>query len=238
MNKSEVKKLVEYFEDKVLTNFDTHFSWLVLEDFYGGGYKDRIEDEFFYDEYFEQYEESIINLLLHIEDEMDSDYMDFKIRLIKLKRLIDNHLIKIGKSPTHIKPIRQSRITYFHLKDKIDRTKFITLLYDELTSKNFIDCSFEIFEQLFSETPNRIKVQWKGTEKEITYLINGILWCFDDGVGKTHFKLIEILFINRFGSPFKNDQLNSFYYGKSDEILPKDSIYKVVNKIDTDLSLT
>ncbi|PIE50510.1 MAG: hypothetical protein CSA38_02620 [Flavobacteriales bacterium] len=237
MNKSEIKKLVEHFEDKVLINFDTHLSYLVLEDFYSGGYNDRIEDEFFYDEYFKKYEKNIISLLLHIEYKMDSDYMDFKIRLIKLKRIIDNHFIKIGKSPTQIRPIRQSRITYFHLKDNIDKNKFVSLLYDELTSKNFIDCPVQVFEELFNEMPNRFKVQWIGTELQLTLLVNSLLGYFDSDVSKQHYKLTTNLFVNKKGNDFKPKQLSSVYTEKVDLIKPNDPVHKIIEKISTHLPL-
>lgn len=232
----EVKKLVEYFEDKIVNNFETHFSHLVLDDFYGGGYRDRIEDEFFYDEYFEQYEENIINLLLEIENETSSEFMDFKLRLIKLKRIIDTRLVKLNfnnSNYTNSSPKRQTRINFFLLKDTINKEEFITLFYTELINKKFIDCSKEKFLQLFEDSKNKQKIQWRGTELQLTFIINSLLRYFDFDLNKKHYKLMATHFINRFGNHFKPDQLCSVYSDKCNNIEPKESIVELVNKIDT-----
>lgn len=236
-NYDRVKEQVEYFEERILINFDKHFNYLVLEDFYTGGSNDRIEDEWFYEEYFEQYENDIIHLLLDIEQE-DERFYDFQLRLIRLKRIIDNKLIKIGKASNELNPIRQSRINYFLLKDNISEEIFINILFEELISKKFIDCTKDEFSTLFSNSKKRIKIQWKGTELQITLLINSLLEYFDTDVGKQHFKLIEINFINKKGNNFKHKQLGSVYHEKLDTIASNETILKIIKKMSTHLQLS
>uniref|UniRef100_UPI00227C1012 hypothetical protein n=1 Tax=Sinomicrobium oceani TaxID=1150368 RepID=UPI00227C1012 len=135
---SEVKEKVEYLEERILHNFDKYLNYLVLEDFYDGGYEERIDDEWFYEEYFESYEKDIINLLLEIGEE-DKEYYDFQLRLIRLKRIIDTKLNKLSKAPGETEPVRRSRISYFILDKKIKKDEFIESLYNGLSIKNFIE---------------------------------------------------------------------------------------------------
>ncbi len=240
MELEKVKQLVEYLEDRIVNNFETHFSYLVMEDFYEGGYNERTEDEFFYEEYFEQYENGVINLLLEIEDEMAIEFMNLKIRLIKLKRIIDTKLVNISneEEPTEIKKsLRHSIASYFLIKDRYDKKEFVSLLHSILTSKSYIESSLNDFEKLFEETGIKEKILWKGTELEITYLISSLLRFFDNSTGKRYFKLIENSFKNKSGNDFNSRQLSSVYYDKSDKIVSTDSIYKVVSEISTHFSL-
>ncbi|NIK91166.1 hypothetical protein GZ212_03290 [Mangrovimonas sp. CR14] len=238
MDKTEASRLVEYYEDRIIYNFEKYFNELVLDDFYGGGFRDRIEDSFFYDEYYEQFEEEIIELLLKIKNIDNSEFEDLRLRLIKLKRIIDTKLIEIGKSPSQNKPVRESRIGYFMIKDNINSKELISVLYEELKSKKLVECSKEDFESLFKVTKQGNKIQWKGTERQITYLICSLLAYFDNEIGSRHFKLIESLFTNKSGKTFKSKQLSSVYHEKADSIPPNDKIVKIVNNISTHFPLT
>ncbi|SDE03807.1 hypothetical protein [Riemerella columbipharyngis] len=120
--------------------------------------------------------------------------MKLKIRLIKLKRVIDT---KLANNSVDEKPLKYNRIGHFLLKDKFDKQKFVSLLYSKLISKNFIECSIEDFETIFEENKYFKKIQWKGTELQLTFLINSLLKFFDTDINKKHYKLMETYFINK-----------------------------------------
>jgi hypothetical protein len=229
MKEDELKKLVEYYEERILTKFDYHFNKLVLEDFYEGGYEMRIEDEWFYDEYFDKYEDGIINLLKEIEDD---EYHNYKLRLIKLKRTIDNHLTKLNKEPNST-PIRQSRISYFILLSNIDKNKFTDLLHSKLTSHNYIECTLDNFIQLFQKNTEIDKVKWKGNELQITYLFNHLIKYMDKEVNNSKYKLIQTYFNNKSGNNFKAKQIGSVYAEKKDIFPSDDPILMVLKEMST-----
>lgn len=236
MELNEVKKLVEYFEDRIINKFDEHFNYLVLEDFYSsGGDVGRLNDEWFYEEYFSRYEEDIIELLNDINFD-DENYFDFQLRLIKLKRIIDTKISKVKKDDNVGIPARKSRSTSFIINPKIDNHKFIKSLYKSLKSNNFISDSEEQFNLIFNDKfyPND-KIHWKGTELEITTLFNSIIEnnCFDEEIKKFKFKSISKYFTNKKGNDFRPSQLNSVYHEKKDMILDDNPIFKVISEMST-----
>lgn len=234
MKEEELKKLVEYFEERVLTKFDYHFNKLILEDYYEGGYEMRIEDEWFYEEYFEQYEDNIINLLMSIEDE---DYYDYKLRLIRLKRIIDTKLSKFNKEVEKVDnsnpPTKQTRINHFLLLTTIDKVDFILKLHTNLTTHNFIECNIEEFSEMFSKKSTVNKIHWKGNEHQITHLINHLINFMDKEVNNNKLKLITLYFINKYGNRFKAKQLGTVYSEKKDLLPMDDPIINICQEMST-----
>ncbi|QMU63035.1 MAG: tyrosine-type recombinase/integrase [Flavobacteriaceae bacterium] len=204
----EVKKKVEYFEDRILHNFETHFSYLVLDDFYGGGHRDRISGEWFYDEYFEQYENDIIELLLKIEHK-DEKYYDFQLRLIKLKRIIDTKLSKIENNNDTTNPLRINRKKSFLLNPDLNKKEFINFLYKVLIKNKLIDEKNDDFKFHFENQWDK-KIQWLGTEFQITNLIDLLIEnnYLNNETKRFRHQLVIHHFINKNGEPFKNNQLS------------------------------
>jgi len=241
MDLEEVNKLVDYYEKRVLTEFDKHFNYLVLEDYYSDSTGDvgRIEDEWFYEEYFSRYEEGIIDLLKTIDFD-DEDYYDFQLRLIRLKRIIDTKLSKIVKEENEDEvkepQVRYGRNSSFIINSKFDKKKFIKILYESLVSFKFISESEEQFNLIFEDNFNPTqKVHWKGTELQITTLISKIidLEFFDIELNNYKYKLISIYFINKRGRDFRPKQLGSVYNDKKVLLPNDDSILKVIKKVST-----
>lgn len=234
MDLDDLERKVKFYEGRVSTNFDYNFNQLVLEDFYGGGYDLRIEDEWFLEEYFEDYENDIIELLLEIEDEGE-EYDEFKQRLIKLKRIIDTKLLKIGKQLSD-EPKRRIRSVFFVLNPKLDKKKFIEFLFNELSSREFIETEMEKFILLFQKSNDDFeRIQWLGTELQITFFISQLidLGYLDPEINNYKYRLIRIHFKNKKGREFDNKQLGSVFWDKK-ETLPKDDrILKVIKKVST-----
>lgn len=232
MNFEEIKKQVEYLEDRVITNFAKYFSYLVLEDFYEGGYTDRIEDEFFYEEYFSRYEDEIINLLLSIGDEFDGEYPDLKLRLIKMKRVIDNHLSKISNDIEN-NSYRHNRTSNFLLSQKLDKEKFIDFLYNQLINNKLINASLKDFKNHF-ETEWNNKIQWLGTELQLVNLITLFIEneYLDSETVRFKNKLIASHFINKKGNPFIEKQLGSVFSDKKDSMF-NDVTNTIMDEIST-----
>jgi len=226
MDYKKVEKKVIFFEEHILNNFEEHFSDLILDDFYGGGHKERISDSWFYDEYFEQYEQDIVDLLLKLENEGDEFY-ELQLRLIKLKRIIDSTLLKISIGSNQSPPSRLGRPNHFKLKGNINKQMFVETLYSELHSNELIKCSLKEFDFLFLESKERQKVQWLGTEFEITLLINSIMHHFSKDVVRQYFKVIELNFRNRFGNDFKANQLSSVYHSNIDDVSKTDPLLSI-----------
>ncbi|MCO6175487.1 hypothetical protein NHF50_10570 [Flavobacterium sp. NRK F10] len=223
MEFKDIEKIVNYLEDRIITNFEKHFSYLVLDDFYGGGYKERIEDEFFYDEYFEEYEDTIINLLLEIEDKNESEFIEFKLRLIKLKRIIDNYLSKIPKD-VEINSFKHNRNSQFLINQELDESKIIENLYNQLYINKLIDSNFDDFKSHFNKSWNT-KIQWFGTELQIVNFVNLLIDknILDKETQNFKHKLITSHFINKKGNSFTKKQLSSVYSNKK-EMIPNDDI--------------
>ncbi|TVZ48654.1 hypothetical protein [Olleya sp. Hel_I_94] len=235
MELKKVKELVEYFEDRIIKNFETHFSYLVLEDFYSGGYDDRIEDEFYYDEYYSKYESDITNLLLEIEDDMSSEFMNLKLRLIKLKRIIDTRLSKIESNINP--PLRsKKRNVQFILSSKIDKQEFIKTLHNQLIEYKLIDTDFNNFEKHFDKDWED-KIQWKGTELQIANLITKLIDNTFLDIETQNFKnkLITAHFINKKGNNYKEKQLSSVLAEKKDYIPDDDVTIKIIQELSTNL---
>jgi len=239
MGLKEVKELVEYYEDRIVNKFDKYLNYLVLEDFYSsGGDVGRIEDEYFFEEYFNRYEEGIVNLLNEINID-DEDYFDFQLRLIKLKRIIDTKLNRVklvDEIDNGNKIISESRTGTFIINPKLDKVKFIKNLYDSLSKYQFISSSEEEFNLIFQNNFNPTKkIHWKGTELQITTLISKLieLKYLDIELNNYKFKLISSYFLNKRGNDFRPKQLGSVYAEKR-EILPSDdSILEVIKEMST-----
>jgi len=254
MEFNEVKALVEYYEERINTNFDYHFNNLVLSDFYEGRCDvGRITDEEFYEEYFIQKESAIIYLLNEISNE-GKEFYGIQNRLIHLKRIIDNKMAKVPKDEidfddvpqkVHLpilksseihNPYNRSRDDSFIINPKLDRTLFIDTLFKSLKNYNFISTSKEKFslisEDVFFPTN---KVQWKGTELQITTLINNLidLGSLDIVMHNYKFKLISTYFINKKGNDFRPKQLGAVYADKNVLIPDDDSILKVIEEMST-----
>lgn len=226
MKTQEIKQLVEYFEDRIVKNFETHFSYLVLEDFYDGGFEDRIEDEFFYEEYFSRYESKIIDLLLLIESNEDNIYIDFKLRLIKLKRIIDNYLLKSDE--TTDKKHRVPRAKKFLFTDY----KILDTLYSKLFENKLIELSNNNFKDILSNKSDD-KIQWLGTEIQITNLINLLIIHnhLDGENSNQKYLLISHYFINKQNNSFRPKQLAAVYSEKVSSIPADDIINKIVTHL-------
>jgi len=254
MKFNEVNALVEYYEERIKTNFDFHFNNLVLGDFYeGGGNVGRITDEEFYEEYFNQKENALIYLLNEISEEGEEFY-GLQNRLIHLKRIIDNKMTKIPKDEidfddvpqkVHLpilkyreihNPYNRSRDDSFIINPKLDRTLFIDTLFKSLKGYNFISTTKEKFDPIFKDVfyPTN-KVQWKGTELQITTLINNLidLGSLDAVMHNYKFKLISTYFINKKGNDFRPKQLGAVYADKNVLIPDDDSILKVIEEMST-----
>lgn len=233
MEFQEIKTLVEHFEDKIIINFEKHFNELVIMDFYEGGYNDRIEDEFFYDEYFEKYEKGVIDLLLLIENEFSEEYQDFKFRLIKMKRVIDNHLTKI-KDDVVIEKFKHTRNTQFLLNQNLNKETLINSLYNQLHNNKLIDISLEDFKNHFNDNWD-IKIKWLGTELQITNLINLLIKndVLDKETSNSKYLLIKNHFVNKNNNSFNPKQLGAVYSEKNETIPTDDIIYKIMNEMST-----
>lgn len=236
MELNEVKKLVEYFEDRIINKFDEHFSNLVLEDFYSdGGDVGRIEDEWFYEEYFSRYEEDIIELLNDINFD-DKNYFNFQLRLIKLKRIIDNKLSEITREEDKNNLKRSERVDSFLLNSKIENEDLVIKnLYNELILKNLIQTKLESFQLLFKYNSNPIsKIQWRGTEPQITYLITHLIGkILSSEIQKHKLKLISKYFTNKNGGDFKPKQLSSAYRRAIINFPHEDPILDIIKKVST-----
>lgn len=228
MNSNEIKKLVEYYEDKILTNFEINFNELVLMDFYEGGFEDRIEDEFFYEEYFSRYEQGIIDLLFSIENKFDEETQNLKLRLIKLKRIIDNNLAKSIKVDNN-KDFRVKRKSQFLLNQTVDKEGFIELLYSKLTDNKLINISINDFKKHFTLDWDS-KIQWLGTELQLTNLIYLLIKdkYLESETETFRHKLVCTHFINKGGKDFKEKQLGAVFSEKKDTIANDDVIFKII----------
>ncbi|WP_299177110.1 hypothetical protein [uncultured Chryseobacterium sp.] len=235
MNSNEITKLVEYYEDKILTNFDTNFNELVLMDFYEGGFEDRIEDEFFYKEYFLRYEQGIIDLLLSIEDKFDETTQNLKLRLIKLKRIIDNKLAKSIKVDEN-KDFRVKRKSQFLLSQTIDKEEFVALLYSKLTDNKLIDIGINDFKKHFTLDWDS-KIQWLGTELQLTNLIFLLIKdkYLESETETFKHKLVCTHFINKRGNEFSEKQLGGVFSEKKNTIANDDVIFKIMYEMSSKL---
>jgi len=235
MKKEELKQLVEYFEDRILNNFEKHFSSLVLEDFYDGGFEERIKDEFFYEEYFSQYEQNIINLLLQIENETSSEFIDFKLRLIKLKRIIDTRLLSSEiEMKQDLLKTGNKRNTQFLLNQNLDKEIFIKKVYDLLLINKLIDCSYVEFRTHFDNTWEG-KIKWLGTILQITNFITLLIennYLLDE-TKRFKNKLILTHFNNSKGEQFISNRLSSVFSDKKDMTFDD-----ITNDILDELSIT
>lgn len=237
MEFDEIKKLVEYYEDRIIINFEEYFSRLVLMDFYEGGFEDRIEDGLYYQEYFEQYENGIIKLLILIENEFDKEHDDLKMRLIKMKRIIDTKLSQIELISDGEKPLRiKKRNNQFLVSSKIDKEEFVQNLYEKLHLNNLINTTFENFKNHFSEKGHD-KIQWLGTELQITNLISSLIekQFLDPETVNFKNKLIASHFENKNKKLFKEKQLGAVYSEKKESIPKDDIINKIIEEISAHL---
>jgi hypothetical protein len=253
MEYNEVKALVEYYEERIKTNFDYYFNQLVLMDFFESDCECTSEDVSYYQEYFSDYNEAIIYILIEIGDEGEEFY-DLKLRLIHLKRIVDNkialvpkdilidyeesqliHLPNVNNKPN---PFNKSRDESFIINPKIDQQKFIKTLHKHLIEYSFITDSYEKFNSIFKETfyPTN-KVQWHGTELQIAYLISSLIdnGLFDVEVGNYKFKLISIYFTNKKGNDFSPKQLGAVHSEKKHFLPEDDAIRTVINEMSTHL---
>lgn len=223
MDIKDIEKIVNYLEDRIITNFEKHFNQLVIEDFYEGGFDQRIEDEFFYDEYFSRYENKIINTLLFLEDDMSEESQNFKLRLIKMKRIIDNNLSKIPKDE-ELNLFRHNRNSQFLLNQKLDNSKTIEELHNQLYSNKLIDSTLDNFKSHFNKNWD-LKIQWLGTELQIVNFINLLIEndILDKETQNFKYKLIASHFTNKKGNNFNEKQLGSVYSDKK-EMIPTDDI--------------
>lgn len=229
MDFEEIKNQVEYLEDRVITNFEKYFSYLVLEDFHSGGYNDRIADEFFYEEYFSRYEDAIRSLLLLIGNNFSEEYADFELRLIKMKRVIDSKLLK--SEETSDISVRNKRVVTFLISDGIDKNLFISAFYNLLFDNKLIDINQDDFNLHFNDDWNKIK--WLGTEIQITNLISSLIdkKFLDPETNNSKYKLISAHFINKNGKPFNEKQLGSVYSEKKEFIPNDDIVLKIIKKL-------
>ncbi len=237
MEFNEIKKLVEYYEDKIIINFEKYFSELVLMDFYEGGFEGRLADELYYEEYLEEYENGIIDLLLLIENEFSDEYQDFKMRLIKMKRVIDTKLSTVTLLSDEEKTSRTiGRKNQFLINSEIDKDKFITSLFDKLSSNNLINASFEIFKNHFLEKQSD-KILWLGTELQITNLFSRLIEIkiLDPETVNFKNKLIAYHFSNKSNKIFKEKQLGAVYSEKKESIPKDDIINKIIEEMSTHL---
>jgi hypothetical protein len=170
MELSKIRELVNHYEDKIITNFEENFSRLVLEDFYEGGFEERIEDEFYYEGYFRTYEQGIINLLLEIEDCFDDECQSMKLRLIRMKRKIDTYMSKVKKTEDEEVSFKYKRKSQFLLNSNIDQEFFIKTLHQKLSENKLLVDDFETFKKHFSIDWDK-KIQWLGTELQLSNLI-------------------------------------------------------------------
>lgn len=223
MEIKDIEKIVNYLEDRIITNFEKHFSQLVIEDFYEGGYNDRIEDEFFYDEYFSRYENKVIDTLLFLENDMSEESQNFKLRLIKMKRVIDNYLSKIPKG-VEINSFKHNRNSQFLINQELDKSKTIENLHNQLYINKLIDSNFDDFKSHFNKNWDS-KIQWLGTELQIANLINLLVDknILDKETQNFKYKLITSHFVNKKGNVFNVKQLGSIYSDKR-EMIPNDDI--------------
>lgn len=233
----EIKELVNHFEEKIITKFEENFSELVLSDFYGGGYDERIEDEFFYDEYFEMFEEDIINLLRYIEDCYDDEYFELKIRLIKMKRKIDTYMCKLEKRNSNDGSLRVNRKSQFILNNKIVKEYFIEILHDKLIQNKLISDDLKTFRKHFDIKWDD-KIQWLGTEIQICNLFHLLIENKFLRIETQNFKhkLVCNHFINRKGNVFKEKQLGSVFSDKKVLIPDDDVIIKIIEELVEEMS--
>lgn len=251
MEYREVKALVEYYEERIKTNFDYYFNQLVLMDFFESDCECTSEDVSYYQAYFSEYNEALVYILIEIKDEGEEFY-DLKLRLIHLKRIIDNKIALIPKGDLidfeesqHIhlpslnnksNPFNKGRDESFIINPKIDQQKFIKTLHKHLAEYNFITDSYERFKSIFEKPfyPTS-KVIWCGTELQITYLISSLIdnGLFDIEVGNYKFKLISICFKNKKENDFRPKQLGTVHSEKKHFLAEDDAIRTVINEMST-----
>lgn len=244
MKYKKAKNEVQYLEDKIVTDFETKFSYLVLEDFYEGGYEDITEDEFFYEEYFMRYHDRVVELLLEFEDNMEENFMELKIRLIKLKRIIDTKISSIEKAEDDIhqeigKPKRiKNPNAQFLLNKNFDKDSFLSLLHKNLLDKELIEVDLNEFSSHFTNTWE-CKILWKGTEKQITNLINLLIEnkYLRQKCNQFKYKIICSHFINKYGNSFKGKQLSKVYSFEKENMF-EDVTNEIFDNISTNLTLT
>lgn len=234
MELEKIKNLVEYYEDKIVVNFEKNFNELVLMDFYEGGYDDRIEDEFFFEEYFSRYERDIVNLLLEIEDSFESEFKGLKLRLIKMKRIIDNHFAKVSYSNNldNHKNFRTTRKDRFLLYSKVDKENLIKILYSKLVENQLIDITEDLFRKHF-ENNWKGKIQWLGTELQLSNLIHLLIEnkYLDSETKTSKHKLVATHFLNKKGNEFNPKQLGSVLSDKKETIATDDVILKIMDEV-------
>lgn len=235
MEIEKIKQLIDYYEEKIITKFDDNFNELVLMDFYEGGFEDRIEDEFFYEEYFSRYEQGIIELLLFIEDNFEEEYKNFKLRLIKMKRIIDNHLSKIPK-PFNEESLRIRRKSRFLLSSKIEKEKFINILYMKLKENQLINIDENEFAKHFTTNWDN-KILWLGTELQLSNLIYLLIkdGYLDSETETFRHKLTSTHFLNKKGNEFKEKQLGAVFSEKKETIAKDDVIIKIMYEMSNEL---
>jgi hypothetical protein len=235
MKYKKAKIEVEYLEDKIVKDFETRFSYLVLEDFYEGGYEDITEDEFFYEEYFMKYHYRIVELLLELEDNMAEKFMELKIRLIKLKRIIDTKISHLLQKKESAKPsrIKQPK-PQFIINSNIESNNFIKALYDSLKSKKLINVNEEEFNLHFGNKWEN-KIQWFGTQLQITCLVSKLIErnFLHIETSNYKYKLIVSHFYNKSGKPFKAKQLGSIWSDKKEMLPIDDKIVNIIEEIST-----
>ena len=219
MKFKDIKKQVDYLEDRVINNFDKYFSQLVLLDFYEGGFEDRLEDSLFYEEYFSDYESTIIDLLFHIKEESNVESLDLKLRLIKMKRIIDTYLSKVINNESDVDnpniKRKHNRNSNFLLNQNLDTEKLIEFVHKQLFTNKLIDISLNNFKSHFKNEWDS-KIQWLGTELQLTNFITLLIEneYLDSETKRFKNKLIALHFTNKKGNSFNEKQLGSVFSDK------------------------
>lgn len=241
MELEEIKRFVGYLEDRIIINFEQYFSELILMDFYEGGFEARLSDELYFEEYFEQHESDIINLLLLIENEFDDEYENLKMKLIKMKRIIDTKLSMVSLESDNEKKIRtlSRRNISFLINTEINKEEFIQTLFKKLTLNNLINSTSENFKNHFSDNWNE-KIQWLGTEIQISNFFSRLinLKILDPETDNFRNKLIATHFLNKNNNSFKEKQLGAVYSEKKEFIPTDDVTNKIIREISTHFKLT
>ena len=146
-----------------------------------------------------------------------------KAWVIEENKVTDNYLSKIPKDED-INSFRHNRNLQFLLNQKLDNSKTIEELHNQLYSNKLIDSTLDNFKSHFNKNWD-LKIQWLGTELQIVNFVNLLIEndILDKETQNFKYKLIASHFTNKKGNNFNEKQLGSVYSDKK-EMIPTDDI--------------
>ena len=142
--------------------------------------------------------------------------------------------IQLNKAEKEEILIPENRIKSFFIHHDIDKDKFIEKLYNLLQEYKFIESDLNSFKSIFLDDYRVAKkIEWKGTEIQITMFIATLIDndFLDAEVNKFKYLLLGNYFLNRKGQEFTAKQLGSVYSRNKNAFPNDDSILKIINQL-------